>query len=423
MKKLLVLLTGFFIIFNSNAQTYVSGGIYSNETWTTAGSPYILSDTVVVFGGVTLTIQPGVIVKFRNNALLEDRGNLFAIGTPIDSIVFTSDSSSPFAGIYHGIEFDFGDTMDFKYCRFSYAYQAIANGNNPISHCLFASDYYGTFDFYGPFDSCSFKYNYTGIDNIYSNPKILDCEFEHNSNYAIWGGSLIYNCMFSYNKNCGGGDTVAYCIFTYNDTAVYLGNVIIYNSVTNNSLGIIGGNYTVIRSNYIVDNFVGMEPSYNDSISCNTICNNSYYNIVYEAATSNTTIRDNYWCLTDSAQIQATIYDGYQNINDGLIFFTPFDTVACANVSTTVNELPATSDAIKLFPNPNNGSFSLSIRNHELEINNVEIYNMLGQVVYKSSITQSMSQIKLNNATSGVYLYRIISEKGNLVGTGKFVVE
>jgi hypothetical protein len=59
-RKLTYLFALFILISNlSLAQTNVSGGIYSNTTWTTAGSPYIVTDTIKVFPGVTLTIQPG----------------------------------------------------------------------------------------------------------------------------------------------------------------------------------------------------------------------------------------------------------------------------------------------------------------------------------------------------------------------------
>ena len=69
MKKITnVALTASFLFlvfcFSATAQTNVSGGIYANTTWTLANSPYIVTDTVVVFPGVTLTIQPGVTVKF-----------------------------------------------------------------------------------------------------------------------------------------------------------------------------------------------------------------------------------------------------------------------------------------------------------------------------------------------------------------------
>ena len=63
MKKLITL----FIIFSvgiSFSQTSVSGGIYQNTTWTTAGSPYIVTGSIVVFPGKTLTIEPGCEVRF-----------------------------------------------------------------------------------------------------------------------------------------------------------------------------------------------------------------------------------------------------------------------------------------------------------------------------------------------------------------------
>src|SRR5436190_20852365 len=88
------------ISLSVNAQTNVSGGIYANTTWTKANSPYIVVDTVVVFPGVTLTIEPGVVVKFNANKYMEVRqANIFAEGTITDSITFTSNVVSPVPGM------------------------------------------------------------------------------------------------------------------------------------------------------------------------------------------------------------------------------------------------------------------------------------------------------------------------------------
>jgi len=66
MKKHFLLLTIAILTLKvGHTQTNVSGGIYTNTTWTLTNSPYIVVDTVVVFPGVTLTIQSGVIVKVR----------------------------------------------------------------------------------------------------------------------------------------------------------------------------------------------------------------------------------------------------------------------------------------------------------------------------------------------------------------------
>src|SRR5437868_81620 len=95
------LLVGNFISVYS--QTYFSGGIYNNTTWTAANSPYIITDTVVVFPGVTLTIEPGVTVKFDSAVGIEIRNaTLIANGTLTDSITFTSNSANPHPSIWRG---------------------------------------------------------------------------------------------------------------------------------------------------------------------------------------------------------------------------------------------------------------------------------------------------------------------------------
>src|SRR5438477_8961952 len=92
------------ISFSVSAQTNVSGGIFANTTWTKANSPYIVVDTVVVFPNDTLTIEPGVTVKFNDNKILQIRqGGLIANGTITDSITFTSNNPTPTPGIYGGI--------------------------------------------------------------------------------------------------------------------------------------------------------------------------------------------------------------------------------------------------------------------------------------------------------------------------------
>ena len=112
----------FFINSEISAQTYVSGGIYSDTTWTLVNSPYIVVGNIVVFPNVTLTIEPGVVVKLSNNLKIEIRqARLIAEGTISDSITFTANSSSPVVGLWDQILL-IGSNLyaKFNYCNFNY---------------------------------------------------------------------------------------------------------------------------------------------------------------------------------------------------------------------------------------------------------------------------------------------------------------
>jgi len=80
------------------AATNVGGAISEDTTWTLAGSPYVVSGGMVVNAGKTLTIDPGVVVKFENNAYLEVLGTLKAVGTAGNPIYFTDKQDDSVGG-------------------------------------------------------------------------------------------------------------------------------------------------------------------------------------------------------------------------------------------------------------------------------------------------------------------------------------
>ncbi len=115
MKKSIMLLIAIFAIFSvlttsckkdddvddpivpeDPSEITVSSNITSNTTWET-GKTYILAGRITVVSGVTLTIEPGVIVKGQAGtgpnatALLIARGGkIDAVGTATEPIIFTT---------------------------------------------------------------------------------------------------------------------------------------------------------------------------------------------------------------------------------------------------------------------------------------------------------------------------------------------
>lgn len=86
---------------------------------------------VTVENGVTLTIEPGVLVEFHDYYRLSVQGTLLATGTPVERILFTTDEPNLFlvdsshAGCWNGIRFhetpETNDTSRLEYCVLEYS--------------------------------------------------------------------------------------------------------------------------------------------------------------------------------------------------------------------------------------------------------------------------------------------------------------
>lgn len=60
-----ILVYGFSFASPVYAETHISNNeITENTTWTKANSPYIIETSIYIHKDITLTIEPGVIVKF-----------------------------------------------------------------------------------------------------------------------------------------------------------------------------------------------------------------------------------------------------------------------------------------------------------------------------------------------------------------------
>lgn len=67
----------------------VSGNLLEDTTWLAAGGPYIITGTVGVVTGVTLTIEPGTVIKYAGAYTILVKGAIIANGTDPAPITFT----------------------------------------------------------------------------------------------------------------------------------------------------------------------------------------------------------------------------------------------------------------------------------------------------------------------------------------------
>ncbi len=83
------------------------------------------------------------------------------------------------------------------------------------------------------------------------------------------------------------------------------------------------------------------------------------------------------------------------------------------NLVTGVQDLNPAVASVLVYPNPSDGKFSVAITNYELGITNVEVYNILGEIVYSSSsVGHSQLSIDISNMPAGVYSLKITTGKG-----------
>ncbi len=84
---------------------------------------------------------------------------------------------------------------------------------------------------------------------------------------------------------------------------------------------------------------------------------------------------------------------------------------------TSLNEMTSTI-TFNLFPNPSSGIIQIEA---QFPNGKLEIYNSLGEIIYRANITEPKSTIDLSNQARGIYFWRVKGQKG--FDSGKLVLE
>ena len=450
MKTLLL----FFSIIASSAviaQTSVSGGIYNNTTWNLAGSPYLVTGSIVVFPNRTLTIEPGVEVivsadytfNTGNFIYLEVRGSLIANGTSNAHIVFTSSDTTTGFYNWEGIRIkgSQGGTVQMNHFELHNTWYGI---NNDIpqpgviyvfNECYFRSNQYGLqLNADLVYNNCIFESNGVGqaAQISYGSLTATNCQFLNNFCSFTWSNNInVNNCLFSGNQNNIIGSpgiiqnsqfynntfgmteisniTVNQCVFDGNGTGIDGSStcVITNSTFTNNSIAVKIGDASTVSQNTITDNSIGVQVLGYDpnttSIDSNLICNNSVHNLE-NLTDKNYQVNLNCFCSQDSTIIENGIFDGYDDITRGLVNYAIYDD-SCQTIVSYVTKIdlggPAGLTALDEQWNTWFDGESLVIENNIPGI--FSIYDIQGTRIMNATATVGLNKISLT-LPQGLYL-------------------
>ena len=318
------------LALNATVGTQISGTVSSNTSWMAEGGPFIVTGTIGVSNGVTLTIEPGTTLKFNSTVSLQVNGELIARGSGGNVITFTSNQTEPWPGSWDGISF--GDTS----VDATFDVDGNYTGGSIIENAIIE---------YGD-----------GITAVSSSPYIKSNGVLYQLGIGItanWSSATISDNVIMYNGGSG--------IATYYDSPTIVNNIIMNNSSSNNGGGIYSyGGSPVISNNFIMNNSAsggggGISIDFEDfdlgTLSYNTITNNSASfgggiyipsstvlptiannnlsgNSIYEMYNGSTALgvnaENNWWGTAVSGDIAISIYDSIDDNSLGVVDYNPF---------------------------------------------------------------------------------------------------
>ena len=401
----ILILTG----ISTYGQTYVSGGIFANTTWTINGSPYIVIGDIAIYPNRTLTVEAGTIIKFDSATTFYVRGTLQLNGEEDQKIILTSNTENPSMSDWNGIQLENqqGGKIIGNYFQASYADrfinivsvsdgEIISISNSNISYCDFA--FYGTtytsdFTISLVNDTLTdnnhgfvFGQNMTILNSVICNGNMGVHSWEYGSNNNTFKNTEFFN-LIDYSINVVSG-LVDSC------------------HIHNNGIGIRMKPILDVRNSIIEENVIGILCQYpvpvpGEIIYDNIIRNNTSYNFEHTQSYP-INIPSNCWGSSDPEEIGQTIYDAYDDVSLGIVTFTPFNTDC---IPTNIDKDIKKNQKF-IYPNPANDYIFIKSRTKVF----YKIISVNGCVVLEGYTT---NKIDISSLDKGLYFIRVIETSGN----------
>ena len=424
------------LVFFVLAPFAVSGGVLpskitANTILDISGSPYQLTGNVSISKGITLLVNPGVVIKSSGNYGLFVNGTLKMMGKK-DSLITVDSLYVQFDAGSDGYNPKTNSGSVFNYVRFNCAQNgnpfAIRSSKADIfaSHCQFLNVNNAIYAMSDSVNITVFNSKILGFNNGYS-------IYNTNSNWdlhmmedtIIYGGYIymgkhnkVEKCLFI------GGTNTYYGLYGQFHTKTANISCNYFNRVSYSiNLSSISANHGKIDiyNNAIDSAYIGLYFSRDIKTDSITVSNNAFMKCDYAlyclpgingvTAPINLTCKNNWWNNTDSAKIAPSIFDHRDNqfVIPNIEFIPTLSNppVLCGptygNYGQTNTALAMVKTAIKIAPNPT--------QNHIDIIGDIKgpvtwyLYNTNGQLIRNGIL---YNQYKINDLRQpGIYILKL----------------
>ncbi len=184
-------LTVAFVLLSAQlfSQTIIENNITANTTWSQGGNPYIVNHTITVSNNVTLSIEPGVIIKLNGiGKLFSVNGSLNATGTSENPIVFTHITDDEYGGDSNG---DGNQTTAKTNSWEGIQINEMSQNSSHLNQCVFRFGGRVQGVVYAEncspaINNCLFQYCENGVEiNGFGSPSIKNNQFGNIENYPV----------------------------------------------------------------------------------------------------------------------------------------------------------------------------------------------------------------------------------------------